>query len=82
MNKKNKVCKCIKLQFTVLQLLPKNDCLQYAEYYVRGCTWQLKKVKTIYRFYKLVLDKGESSLECFNVWAVAADSSQISYEGK
>ena len=31
-------------------------------------TWQLKKVKTIYRFHVLVFDKGDSSFECFNLW--------------
>ena len=36
--------------------------------YVRGRTWQLSKVKTIYRFHKLLFDRGDSSLQCFN-WA-------------
>ena len=35
---------------------------------VRSCTkLQLEKIKTIYRFNKLVLDsRGDSSIECFN----------------
>jgi hypothetical protein len=45
-----------------------NDCLQQVEDYVRGHTWQLKKVKTIYRFHKLVFHRRDSSVKCFN-WA-------------
>jgi hypothetical protein len=36
------------------------------ENYIRGCTWQLTKAKTIYMFTKLVFDRGDSNLECFN----------------
>ena len=49
-------------------LLPNTDCLQQVEYSVRGCTWQLKNIKTIYRFNKLVFDRVDNSFECFN-WA-------------
>jgi hypothetical protein len=39
----------------VLPLLqPNTDCLQQVEDYVRGCTLQFKKVKTIYLFHRLV----------------------------
>lgn len=31
-----------------------------------GAHDKLKKVKTIYRFHKLVFDRGDSNLECFN----------------
>jgi len=34
-------------------ILPNTDHLQQVEDYVRGCTWQLKKVKTAYMFHKL-----------------------------
>ena len=66
-----------------LLLLPNTDRLQHVEEYVRGCTWQLTKVKTIYMFHELVFDGEDSSLKCFN-WAtntydtVTAGSSQIS----
>ena len=39
------------------------DCFQQIEDYVRD--WQLKKVKTIYKFHKLVFDQGYSSDEFF-----------------
>jgi hypothetical protein len=40
--------------------------LQHNGDYVRGCTWQLKKIKSIYTLHKLVLNRGDSSLECCN----------------
>ena len=40
--------------------------LKHVEDYVRGCIWQLKKIKTIYRFHILVFDRDDSNLECFN----------------
>ena len=46
----------------VLLLLPNTDRF-------RGCNWQLKKAKTIYKilnFIFVVLERGDSSLECFN----------------
>ena len=46
--------------------LPNTDRVQPDEDYVRGCTWQLIKVNTIYRFNISVYDRGDSSLECFN----------------
>ena len=33
------------------------DHVQQVDDNVRGCTWQLKKIKTIYRFHKLVFDR-------------------------
>ena len=36
-------------------LLPNADLHQQDEEYVSGCTWQLKKVKTINKFHKLKL---------------------------
>jgi hypothetical protein len=38
----------------LLILLPNTDLLVD---YVRGCTWQLKKVETIYRFHKSVYEE-------------------------
>ena len=54
--------KCI---IATLLLLPNTDRLQQLEDYVRGCTWQLTKVKSIYNFHELLFDIGESTL---NVW--------------
>ena len=51
-----------------LLLLPNTDHLQQVEEYVRGCTWQLTNVKTIYMFHELVFDRENSGLKCFN-WA-------------
>ena len=45
-------------------LLSNTDRLQQVDDYVRGCTWQLKSVKTIFRVNKL--DNGDTNLECFN----------------
>ena len=58
----------LKIISEVVLLLPNTDRLQ--QDYVRGCTWQLKKVKTtyIYRFHELVFDWGDNSLGCFNRW--------------
>jgi len=44
-------------------LLSYTDHLQQVEEYARGCIWQTKKVKTIYRFGKLVFDEGDSTIE-------------------
>ena len=37
----------LKIMSEVVLLLPNTDCLQQVEDYVRGCTWQLKEVKTV-----------------------------------
>ena len=46
----------------------------------------IEKVKTVYRLNKVVFNRGDSSLECFNRvthnYQLAAGSSQISYEGR
>ena len=39
-----------------LPLLPNTDHLQQIDNYVRGCTSQLSKSKTIYKFHKLVFN--------------------------
>jgi hypothetical protein len=56
-------------------LLPNTDNIQQVKDYDTSCTWQLTKVKTIYRFHKLIFDRGDSHLECLieetatlNVW--------------
>jgi len=36
--------------------------LQQVEDYVRSCTWPLKNVKTMYRFNKLVFDRGDRTI--------------------
>jgi hypothetical protein len=46
---------------------PNTDHHQQVEDVVRGCTWQLTKVKTICRFHKLVFYRGDSSLERFKL---------------
>ena len=70
------------LLLLLLLLLP-NTGLQQTEDYVRCCTWQLKKVKTIYMFYKLVFDRGRMFQPILSkLWAVGAGSCHISYEGK
>jgi len=46
----------LKIMSDVVLLLPNTDCLKQFDDYLRGSTWQLKKVKTIYRFHKLVFD--------------------------
>jgi hypothetical protein len=38
-------------------LLPNIDCLPHAEHCVRGCIWQLGKVKTVNRFNSLELER-------------------------
>ena len=70
-----------KPQFLLFLLLTVTDCLQQVENYVRGCTWQLKKIKTIYRFLRLVhvFHSRDRSLACF---IGTASSSSISYEEK
>ena len=37
------------------------DRLQQVDDYVRGCTWQLKKIKTISRFHNLVFERRQHS---------------------
>ena len=44
-------------------LLSYTDHLQQVEEYARCYIWQIKKVKTIYRFGKLVFDEGDSTIE-------------------
>ena len=58
-----------------LLLLPNTVHIQQVEDYVKGCEWQLKNVKVIDMFHRLVYDRGYSSLECFNskLWIVAAE---------
>jgi hypothetical protein len=53
----------INWEILLLLFLPNTDRLQQIEDYVRGCTRQLAKVKTSYKFHKLVFDKGNSTLE-------------------
>ena len=49
--------------FNLLHLILTNtDRLQRVEDYVKNCTWQLIKIKTIYRFPQLTFDKRDSSL--------------------
>ena len=50
----------------LLLLLTNTDRHQQFEDYVKVCTRQLTKFKTIYRFHKLVSDRGDSSLECLS----------------
>ena len=47
---------CIYVNLLSFLCLPltNTDCLQKVEDYVRSCTWQLKKVKTIYRWLYLL----------------------------
>ena len=45
-------------RYRLHRILPNTDRLQQGKQdCIRGCTWQLKKVKTIYR---LVFDRGDS----------------------
>ena len=46
--------------------VPNTNHLQQVEHYVRGYTWQLKKLKLFYRFHVIVLDRWDCSFECFN----------------
>ena len=44
------------------------DRLQQVDYFVREAAYDNgKKIKTIYRFHKLVFDRGDNSLECLNL---------------
>ena len=43
-------------------LLPNTGHLQQVEDYVRGCTLQWTKVKTIYKFHELIFDRGDAVL--------------------
>ena len=56
----------LKMTSEAVLLLPNTDCLQQVEDYVGGYTWQLKRVKTIYRFYKLLFHRRDSIFECLN----------------
>jgi hypothetical protein len=66
---------CCTIKLFLLLLMPNSNCLRQVEDHVRVSTWQLKELKNIDRFYKLVFDRGDSSLECLieatadlNVW--------------
>ena len=66
---------CCTIKLFLLLLMPNINCLRQVEDHVRVSTWQLKELKNIDRFYKLVFDRGDSRLECLieetaalNVW--------------
>ena len=50
----------------VVLLLQNTDLLHQVEDYVIDCTWQFKNIKTIYRFHKLIFNRGDINLESFN----------------
>ena len=56
---KEKTCKNI-IRLQIVIFLQNTDRVQ------QDGIWQLKNVKIIYKFHKLVFDLGDSSLECFN----------------
>ena len=66
---------CCTIKLFLLLLMPNINCLRQVEDHVRVSTWQLKELKNIDMFYKLVFDIGDSSLKCLieetaglNVW--------------
>ena len=68
---KEDICKCIMICYVIcgeilLLLLQNTDLLHQVKDYVIDCTWQFKNIKTIYRFQKLIFNRGDISLESLN----------------